>query len=82
VSLGIPAVGVVDAAIELAPQTLVAAGLLTRLRRDLPKADLPSMFAIPREQAAECLEPTDQAFGIVEPIDADGERPTAVAFSH
>ena len=33
------------------------------------------------EQPAECLEPIDQTLGIVEPIDADGERSISQAFA-
>ena len=46
VELGEAAVGVADNAIQLAPQTLVAAGLLAGPRGDLQEADLAAMLGI------------------------------------
>ena len=74
-----PPVGVAHDAIELPPEPLIAAQFLTRPRRDLQKADVAKVLRISPEQAAECLEPVDQSFRVVEPINANGERPIAEA---
>ncbi len=80
VELGEFAIDAAGSFLNLAPQGAVLRDLGPRMRRDLQIVELTTVLGPIRQKRIDRVEAMRDAFAVIEPIDAENERPPAQAF--